>query len=279
MRYRPGGEPDFGRPVLARLRDGDPVLALGIRHARTADIARMASGAGYDAIWIDLEHSAMPVDCAAQIAATATDLGLAAWVRVPEREHGVIGRLLDGGATGIIAPRIESEGEARRVADACRFAPRGERSQLALLPQSGFVRLTNAELTRTSNEQVVVQMLIESRRGVEQADAIAAIDGVDLVAVGANDLSADLGCPGDVDHPDMRAAFAAVAAAAGRQGKLAIVGGVGGGERFRDLLAGGFAPFIFAGIDTEIIADGLARRASEWRDRAAEHSNRQELRS
>ena len=135
--------------MLDRLRAGEPILSLGIRHARTPDIVRMASGAGYDAIWIDLEHSSMSIDCAAGIAATATDLGLAAWVRVPERDYGVIGRLLDGGATGIIAPRIETAAEARLVADACRFPPHGQRSQIALLPQSGFVRMPATDLTRT----------------------------------------------------------------------------------------------------------------------------------
>ena len=267
MRYRPGHERDFGPSVLDRLRAGDPVLSLGIRHARTPDIARMASGAGYDVIWIDLEHSSMPIDCAAGIAATATDLGLAAWVRVPEREHGVIGRLLDGGATGIIAPRIESAAEARQVAATCRFAPRGQRSQLALLPQSGFVRKSNAELTREANASIVVQILIESRKGVDHADAIAAVEGVDLLAVGINDLTADLGCPGDIGHPDVRKAIAAVATAAANHGKLAIIGGIRDGTQFLELLTAGFAPFIFAGIDTDVMANGLTLQAHEWRRR------------
>lgn len=139
--------------ALAQLRMGRPILSLGIRHSRTADIARLAHGAGYDAIWIDLEHSAMPIDVAAQIAATATDLKLAAWVRTPERDIGTIGRLLDGGATGIIAPKIESAAEARAVAAACRFAPRGVRSSIALLPHFGFRRLPAAELMQRAEDR------------------------------------------------------------------------------------------------------------------------------
>lgn len=264
MRYDPVRGQDGGRPVLARLRAGEPLLSLGVRYARTPDIARMASGAGYDLLWIDLEHSTMPIDTAAAIAATATDLGLGAWVRVPEREHGVIGRLLDGGATGIIAPRVETVAEAARVAAACRFPPRGERSQLALLPQSGFVRMPAAELTRTSNDAVAVQILLESRRGIDQAEAIAALDGVDMLAIGMNDLTAEMGVPGETGHPDVRAACATVAAAAARHGKLAVIGGVGG-ERFRELLGEGFAPLVFAGIDTDVIAAGLAGRVAEGR--------------
>src|ERR1700735_5453617 len=94
--------------VLQRLAQGEPLLSLGIRNARTAEIVRMAKTAGFGLVWIDLEHSSISIDCAAQIIASAADLGLEAWVRVPERDHGVIGRLLDGGATGIVVAGVES---------------------------------------------------------------------------------------------------------------------------------------------------------------------------
>jgi 2-keto-3-deoxy-L-rhamnonate aldolase RhmA len=269
MRYRQ--ENASPQPsVLNRLSAGEPVLSLGVRSARTSDIARMACGAGYQVIWIDLEHSSMPIDCAAQIAATATDLGMAAWVRVPEREYGVIGRLLDCGATGIISPKVETADEARLVAAACRFPPDGQRSSIALLPQFGFVRAPAVELTRQSNENVVVQILLETAKGIANADEIAAVEGVDLLAMGMNDLSADLGCPGDLRDPRIAAACSAVAAAAARHGKIAVVGGVADAAHFLELTQAGFAPLIFAGIDTDILANGLVQRGLEWRGRFSE---------
>lgn len=266
MRYGSGSSWTI-RSVLARLAAGDPVLGLGVRGARTGDIARMASASGYDVIWIDLEHSSMSVDIAAQIAATAHDVGLAAWVRVPEREYGVIGRLLDGGATGIIAPKIETAEEARLVADACRFPPKGQRSQIALLPQNGFARMPADQLNRRANDGVVLQILLESARGIANADAIAAVDGVDLLGIGMNDLTADLGCRGDYRNPAARAACEQVAAAAAAHGKVAIVGGIPDSDYFVELLGTGFAPLIFAGIDTDILAGGIAARAADWRAR------------
>ena len=110
-------------PFLDRLRDGELTLMLGIRSSRTADVVRIAREAGYHAVMIDLEHSTMPLDVAAQLCATAGDLGLTPFVRVPEQDYGTIGRLLDGGAQGIIAPRIDTADQARAVARACRFAP------------------------------------------------------------------------------------------------------------------------------------------------------------
>src|SRR6202000_1155973 len=211
MRYQPGHAPSQPS-VLKLLAAGKPVLSWGVRHSRTGDVARMASGAGYQVIWIDLEHSSMSIDCAAQIAATATDLGMAAWVRVPEREYGAIGRLLDCGATGIISPKVETADEERVSAAACGCPPDGQRSAIALLPQFGFVRAPAAELARKANETVVVQILLETAKGIANADEIAAVEGVDLLGMGMNDLSADLGCPGDLRDPKIAAACTTVAA-------------------------------------------------------------------
>lgn len=262
--------------VLRDLRAGMPVLSLGVRHARTPDIARMAVGAGYRCLWVDLEHSPMSVDAAAAIAATADDLGMAGWVRLPERDMGTIGRLLDGGATGIIAPKVETAAQARAVARACRFAPRGDRSQLALVPQRRFRRLPQADMTASVDAGVAVQILIESAAGVAAAAEIAAVAGVDMLAVGCNDLCADLGHPGDPGHPDVEQACLQVAAAAAAHGKLAVVGGLGDGERFDRMLAAGVAPLVFAGIDTDLLADALAARAGSWRDRHHRQSIPQE---
>ena len=244
-------------------------MSLGIRASRTGHIVRMASAAGYGVVWIDLEHSSMSLDCAAGMAATAHDLGLAAWVRVPERDYGAIGPLLDGGATGIIAPKVETAEEARTVAAACRFPPTGQRSMLASLPQFGFARLPVAEMTRRADDAMVLQLLIESAKGVENVDAIAAVDGVDILGVGTNDLSADLGCPGDARDPRVLDACRTIAAAAARHGKIAVIGGIGNGDEFVEALDMGFAPLIFAGIDTDIMAGGIAQRGADWRSRLA----------
>jgi 2-keto-3-deoxy-L-rhamnonate aldolase RhmA len=251
--------------MCERLAHGEMLFVLGIRNARTADIARMARTAGYAGIWIDLEHSSMTLDCAVQIAAAAEDLGLEAWARVPEREYGMIGRLLDGGVTGIIAPRVETLEQARDVVDAARFPPRGHRSFVASLPQFGFRRLQSAELMQASDRCTTVQILLESERGVANADAIAALDGVDMLAVGLNDLAADFASAAKTGHTALMEACAHVAEAAKRHGKVAVVGGVAEPSQYARLRALGIAPLIFAGIDTDVLAAGLMQRVAEWR--------------
>lgn len=256
--------------VLQKLARGEPLLSLGIRNARTAEIVRIAKTAGYGIVWIDLEHSSIPIDCAVQISATAADLGLEAWVRVPEREYGVIGRLLDGGVTGIVAPRVETAEEAQQLVDAARFPPRGHRSQIAHLPQVGYRKLPAAELMAAADRATTIHILLESGNGIDNADAIAAIDGVDILHVGVNDLSVDLGHVGDLRHPNMMVACKRVIAAAHRHGKLAVAGGSSDPALCLELLNAGAAPIIFAAIDTDVLAVGLNQRAQEWSRRAEE---------
>src|ERR1700722_12117247 len=144
------------RAVVDRLTQGVPVAALGVRSSLTADIARIARSSGHHAIWIDLEHSTMPIDTAALICAAALDLGLAPFTRIPEREYGVIGRLLDGGVLGIIAPRIES---AQDIVAACRFPPFGHRSAIATLAHLDFQKMPMAQFNHTLNRATVVKIL------------------------------------------------------------------------------------------------------------------------
>ena len=141
---------------------------LGIRAARTTDIVRIAHETGHHAILVDLEHSTMGLDVAAALCATAGDLGLTALVRVPEREYGDIGRLLDCGAHGIVAPRIETADEAhdRRpclpLPSSRSALPGLQRASPRHAPDSGGGAEPGARRT------TVVQVLIETPTGVEQ---------------------------------------------------------------------------------------------------------------
>ncbi len=239
--------------LLERLRAGEPRLMMGLRSARTPDIVHIARSAGHHAVMVDLEHSTMSVDVAAQLCVTADALGMTAFVRVPEREYGMIGRLLDGGAHGIVAPRVETADEARTVARACRFAPRGQRSQTAQVPQLGMRPTPARELNPVLDDGVVVQILIETPAGVANADAIAAVDGVDMIAFGANDFTAEIGAPGRYDDPRLAEAVAALARACRRHGKLLMVGGVGDEKVYRSLVPLGVCPLVMTGADSALL--------------------------
>ena len=258
------------RPFLDRLRAGELTLMLGIRGSRTTDVVHIAYSTGHHGIMVDLEHSTMPVDTAAMLCAAADSLGLTPIVRVPEREYGLIGRLLDGGAHGIVAPRIETVEEARQVARACRFAPRGQRSQTAMVPQLRMRPTPAKELNPALDEAAVVQILLETPAGIANADAIAALDGVDMLAIGANDLTAELGVPGEYGDPRVREAVATAAEACRRHGKLLMLGGIGDQALVADLVPLGVCPLVLTGTDTALLyqaARAGAERATADRTR------------
>jgi len=249
---------------LDRLHGNDPVLMLAVRSSRTADVIRIAKSTGHHAVMIDLEHSTMTLDVAASLCSTAADLGLFPFVRVREREYGALGPLLDGGAQGVIAPRVETAADATAVARACRFAPRGQRSQLAAVPQFGLRPTPAATLNPALDDATIVQILIETPAGVARAGEIAAVPGVDMLAFGANDFTAELGVPGQYADPRVTQAISALAAAAKEHGKLLMVGGVADPALLRDFDALGACPLRLTGTDTDMLYAGAAARAERF---------------
>jgi 2-keto-3-deoxy-L-rhamnonate aldolase RhmA len=246
---------------LDDLRAGEPRLMLGIRGSRTTDIVRVARATGHHAVLVDLEHSTMSLDVASELCSAAYDLGLVPFVRTPEREYGAIGRLLDGGALGIVAPRIETVEEAETVVRACRFPPRGQRSQLASVPMTGMRPTPAKELNPMLDAATIVKVLIETPLGVANADAIAAIDGVDVLALGANDLTAELGIPGQYDHPLVRDAVAAMAEACRKHGRLLMIGGIADPLLYAELAELGACPLLLTGMDTDLLFAAVQARA------------------
>jgi len=252
-----------GGTLIERLNARQPVLALGVRTSRTPDIARIAKASGHDVIWIDLEHSTISIDTAAQICATALDIGLTPFVRIPEREYGVIGRLLDGGAVGIIAPRIETATQAEDLVAACRFPPLGHRSAIATLPHVGYKKIPVSTLNQDLNRLTLLKVLIESPLGISNIAEIAAVPGVDFLGIGTNDLTAELGVPGDFRHPGVRLAHEQALAACKRAGKPLAIGGIADAAYSAELIREGAAPFLMTGIDTDMFLSIALARATQ----------------
>jgi 2-keto-3-deoxy-L-rhamnonate aldolase RhmA len=245
---------------LQRLHDGELTLMMAIRSSRTPDVIRIAKATGHHSVMIDLEHSAMSLDTAAQLAATATDLGMTPFVRIPEREYGAIGRLLDCGAQGIVAPRVDTAAEARTVSRACRFPPRGQRSQLAMVPALGMRPTPATELNPRLDAATIVQILVETPDGIANAGNIAALDGVDMLGIGANDLTAELGFPGQYER--VRDSVATVAEMCRAHGKLLQLGGIGDLQLLKTLIPLGVCPLYLTGTDTDLLYSGASARAA-----------------
>lgn len=209
-----------------RLLAGKIVLCLATRLARTPDIAFIADAAGFHAFYIDMEHCSISLDDAAKICAAALPIGITPLIRIPDAGLGAAARLLDAGALGIICPNIRGEQDAADFVAACKFAPLGNRSVAGTGPLFGYRSLPLADINRAGNEAVLCIAMLESQEGIDNAEAIAAMPGIDVVMIGCSDLSTKLGFPGEARHPVLVEAFGKLGAACGKHGKALGVGGV-----------------------------------------------------
>jgi 2-keto-3-deoxy-L-rhamnonate aldolase RhmA len=247
--------------ALRELRAGKLAIGLGVRNARTVDIAQMLKTCGFDWLFIDCEHSSMDLDLAAQIAAAALPLGITPLARVPGFEHWHASRLLDNGAQGIVFPHVDDAEQARRLAAACRFPPLGQRSMGGGLPQVGFATMPVGEAARQVNEETLVVAMIESPRAVANCEEIAAVPGIDALLVGTNDLCFELGIPGQFNDPRVGEAYRKVIAACRRHGKFPGMGGMYTPELIERHVAMG-VQLILSGSDYSLLMQAGAARAS-----------------
>ena len=218
--------PTVRNTAKERLEAGELALGMGIRISRTVEVAKLMKTCGYDWLFIDMEHSTHDLDGAAQMCVAAQSAGIAPVVRVPGFEHHHASRVLDGGAQGIVAPHVDTPEVAARIVRQCRFPPKGHRSVAGGFVQLDFEPFPLAEATAALNASTLVVVMIETPAAVENADAIAAVDGVDALLVGSNDLSTEMGMPGQVGDPAVMEAQAKVIAACRRHGRYPGLGGV-----------------------------------------------------
>lgn len=245
----------FPNHTKQQLEAGQLALGMGMRTMRTVDAGMIAKNCGFDWLFIDMEHSALDVDLASQVAIAALPLGITPIVRVPGKEHHHASRLLDSGAQGIVVPHVDTAEEAQRVVAHCKYPPVGHRSVVGALPQFGYQAMSVGESTRIANSETLVIVMVETPKAIENADAIAAVPGIDVVLIGTNDLCAELGIPGQFADPKVEEAYRKVIAACKKHGKHPGMGGVydqplldkyiGYGMRF--ILSGGDLSFLMAG--------------------------------
>ena len=208
------------------LKGNELVLCMGVNQLRTPNIAMIAAACGFDAIYIDLEHNPTSLETAAGVCVAALGMGITPIARVTSHDPHDATRILDCGAQGVMVPHIQNAKEAKAIVDACLYAPKGHRSAFGSGPALGYAAIPQAEVCTILNQETVLMAMIETPEAVENADEIAAVEGIDVVHIGASDLSTEMGIPGQYSSERMRAAFEKVAGAARRHGKAMGVGGV-----------------------------------------------------
>ncbi|HMO83623.1 MAG TPA: aldolase/citrate lyase family protein [Lacipirellulaceae bacterium] len=206
-------------------------LGAGITLADPAIVEALAPCV--DFVWIDLEHSHLSHESVLAHLIAARAGNIAALVRVPDSDLGRIKPILDIGADGIIVPQVRTATEVRKIVDLSRYAPLGHRGYGPRRPAE-YGRRGGREFMDQSNQHLFVAVQIENQDALEAVEDIAAVEGLDSLALGPYDLSVSLGHAGDLGHADVIAAITRVVNAAQRGGKHM---GTGMGAYANDALA------------------------------------------
>lgn len=255
-------------PVKQRLEAGDVALGMPVRLARSADIVRIARATGHDFIFIDVQHAIFNLETIANLCNVALALDVAPLVRVRSVDDPDVSVLLDNGATGIVFPDVNTAADARKAVDLCKFPPLGKRSVGASFPQYDCQSVPLTRCVPDINAQTLVVCMIETAQGLANAEAIAKVEGVDVLHVGSNDLLANMGKAGHFDDPEIVAAQDHVIKVARAHGKFAGCGGNRDVERQVQAIRRG-ATFVTTQSDTALLLGAANAWTSGVRTRLA----------
>jgi 2-keto-3-deoxy-L-rhamnonate aldolase RhmA len=251
--------------VKQKLARGETSIGTMIFEFSTTGIGRIAAEAGAEFLVFDMEHTAWSIETIRGLIATARAADTIPMVRVPATQYHLMSRPLDAGAMGLMIPMVETEEQARLIVQFAKYPPAGARGCAFCVSHDDFTGGDVMAKMTSANEQIFLMPQIETAKGVENCEAIAAIDGVDCLWVGHFDLTASMGIHAQFDHPDFLAAIDRVVAACNANGKVAgiMAGNVEVGKQWA---AKGFRAIAYSGdlwIYQQALTEGIvALRAS-----------------
>lgn len=231
-------------PVKRALRDGGRAVGTMIFEFATTGIARIAAAAGAEFAVFDMEHTGWSIETVRMLMATSGAAELVPMVRVPALQYHFIARVLDIGAMGVVVPMVADAAQARTIVESAKYPPHGRRGLAFGMAHDDYRAGELSASMQAANDEVMLIAQIETPGGVEQADAIAAVEGIDALWIGQYDLTATMGIPGRFEEPAFREATARVLEACRRHGKTAVLGS-GDAETLRRGPEAGFRMLVY----------------------------------
>ena len=232
-------------PVKQKLVAGGVSVGTFMFEFSTSGVARIAAEAGAEFVIFDMEHTGWSVETIRSLLATVPD-STVPLVRVPATDDHFIARVLDVAAMGIMAPRVETAEQARRIVKAAKYPPDGRRGTAFGVAHDGYRGQDILSTMENSNRHGLLIAQIETSLGLENVEEIAAVDGIDVLWIGQFDLTTSLGIPGQFDHSDFHAAVNRVVTAC-RQSNKAPGYMATGVDEARRRLAEGFRMLAYGG--------------------------------
>jgi 2-keto-3-deoxy-L-rhamnonate aldolase RhmA len=184
-----------------KIKGGKLVLGTIISEVRNPNIGNLLAQAGFEFFVLDMEHGAYNWETMSDIIAGARGAGIPVIVRVPEVRREAIMKPMDSGAAGILVPNVDTVELAKKVVEYAKFPPHGTRGVALRRAHSQYARVNAVEYTARANEAMFIAVQAETSEAIKNADAIAAVEGIDSVFASPFDLSVNLGVAGQVNHP------------------------------------------------------------------------------
>ncbi len=199
--------------VKRKLKSGGVAIGTMMFEFNTTGIARLAANAGAEFAVYDMEHTGWSIETIRMLIATTPKSELAPIVRIPATEYHFVSRVLDMGAMGIMIPMCESAEQARLLVNSAKYPPMGRRGAAFTIAHDDYRTAPIPDLIRSANDEVLLIAQIETARGLENVEQIAAVPDIDALWIGLYDLTLSLGIPGQLQHPDVQSAIDRVLAA------------------------------------------------------------------
>ncbi len=253
--------------VKRALAAGGVAIGTMVFEFNTPGIGRIAAQAGAEFILYDMEHTGWSIETTRMLMATTRAADTVPLVRVPAIQYHLLSRPLDAGAMGLMMPMVESEEQARLIVRSSKYSPDGARGAAFTIAHDDYEGGDIVAKMRSANDELLLIAQIETVAGVEQADTIAAVEGIDVLWIGHFDLTASLGIPGQFTHPDYLRAVERVLDACQRHGKTPGIMAPNV-EAARSLLRQGFRAVAYGG-DLWIYGEALQRGIVALRDDGA----------
>lgn len=249
--------------------DEGVALGLMLSEIRNPSLAVMLATAGMDFFIIDMEHGAYGWESMSSLIATARAVGVEPVVRIPEIRRETVLKPLEAGASGLLVPMVERVEQVEELIEHAKYAPQGRRGTALRRAHSHYRRGAPVEYMAGANEATTIAIQIESRRGLEDVDALAAVPGVDALFIGPFDLSVDLGLPGQTWSRELREAYGTVLEAAKRHGRVAGFHAADI-EHAHTLIAEGFQ-MLSVSSDVDLLVDHATANVEALRARASSY--------
>jgi 2-dehydro-3-deoxyglucarate aldolase/4-hydroxy-2-oxoheptanedioate aldolase len=186
-----------------RLAAGETAFGCGLQCYRSPEIARTFAAAGFDYVFIDMEHGSYDLETVQDMIKASLESGITPIVRVGELLYSLVARLLDSGAQGVILPRVEDPEVLAEAVSWMRFPPAGKRGYGINTTMIRYESRGFTEIIEHINRETLAVCQFETMRAVERADELLSVPGLDVVMVGPADLSISLGVPGQFEHPKL----------------------------------------------------------------------------